>query len=82
MCKLMHLYHFLSVWNLKIIFKTIFFIRIRLQVEQMLCARNYDSWMTSAVSVAFLVPGFVGGGIQGPDSIGKKSPEKSPEKTT
>ena len=30
----------------------------------MLCARNYESWMTSAVSVAFLLPGFVGGGVQ------------------
>ena len=41
-----------------------FFNALMTQVEEMLCARNYESWMTSAVSVAFLVPGFVGGGIQ------------------
>ena len=34
------------------------------QMQQFLCARNYDIWVTGAVSASFMLVGTVGGGLQ------------------
>ena len=34
------------------------------QMQQLLCSRNYDNWLTSAVSASFMLSGVIGGGIQ------------------
>ena len=34
------------------------------QMQQFLCSRNYENWLTGAVTASFMVSGFVGGLIQ------------------
>lgn len=34
------------------------------QMQQLLCSRNYDNWLTSAVTACFMLSGVIGGGIQ------------------
>ena len=35
------------------------------QMQQFLCARNYDTWVTGAVSASFMLVGTLGGALQG-----------------
>ena len=43
------------------------------QMQQFLCARNYDAWVTAAVSASFMFVGTLGGALQGgwSDRIGR-----------
>ena len=34
------------------------------QMQQLLCSRNYDNWLTGAVAASFMLSGVIGGGIQ------------------
>ena len=34
------------------------------QMQQILCSRNYEHWLTSAVTASVMLSGIVGGGIQ------------------
>ena len=34
------------------------------QMQQFLCSRNYDNWLTGAVTASFMAAGFIGGGIE------------------
>ena len=34
------------------------------QMQQFLCARNYEPWVTGAVSASFMIIGTIGGALQ------------------
>ena len=34
------------------------------QMQQFLCSRNYENWLTAAVTASFMSAGLVGGGLE------------------
>ena len=34
------------------------------QMQQFLCSRNYENWLTGAVTASFMAAGLIGGGIE------------------